>query len=113
MTAVIPVIRLNAQRLSKTSFRDCMAVNTANEKGGRARSPVGDVMVEPEVLFITVFESDTQVSSRRSRGLLTDNDFQTAASIKLKIAAFAPIPKAMVSTATIVNLGDRLSVRTV
>jgi hypothetical protein len=65
----------------------------------------------PQVESITALGPETQARRRNCSGFFTGMGFQSAASIKAKMAVLAPIPSASDRIATIVNTGDCRSMR--
>src|SRR5262245_56906375 len=113
MTAVIRPISRNAHTSSITAVAVRNAANAAYENGVSVRVPSGAVIVVPAVLDITSFGPDTHPSTRSRPGSRTGRGFHITVSARLKMAALAPMPRAIVSTATHVKTGARRSVRSV
>src|SRR5213083_2856686 len=76
-----------------------------------ARPPVVVRNQFPQDEFISERGPDTHENSPSRSGSGTAIGFQTAASIRLKIALVAPMPSASDRTATAVNPGERRSCR--
>ena len=103
---------LKANTTSKIAGCSRRASNTGYENDVLARPPVVVRCQFPEDEFMRARGPDTQENSWSRSGSRTISGFQIAASMRVKIAVFAPIPSASETIATAESVGARRNCRT-